>query len=284
LIFLGSTSSSFALKPGTTAANFLKIPIGARASSMGGAYTTLCQDATSLYWNPAGLASCEEKELFAIYNNWFQDISQGYFGVVLPRERKSFGFAINYVDLGQMKRTTLENPTGTGETFSATGIQVSFGYGWKINPSLQGGASVGVLKDTIGEDEKCAFLFNFGMQSKINKNFSLGVAVQNLGENLGDDPLPLMVRGGFVWMCSSALITAVELEMPNDNDALIRAGFEWQITPQFALRAGYHGNQDEGSGITLGFGLRIQKFTFDYAYVPFGDLGNTNRVSLAVRW
>jgi len=288
LIFLGGASFSFASGPGSTAANFLKIPIGARASAMGGAYTTLCQGAIALYWNPAGLASGEEKELFAMYNRWFQDISQGYFGVVLPKKTKAFGFAINYVDLGQMERTTWENPMGTGEKFSATDVHLSLGYGWKINPSLQVGVGTGFLKDTIAEDEKRTFLFNFGMQNKIDKNLSWGIALQNLGGNLGGDPLPLMIRGGFAWTYLP-LITAVEVEISNDSDARIRAGFEWQLTSEFALRAGYQGlragyqgNQDEGSGITLGFGLKTQKFIIDYAYVPFGELGNTNRISFAL--
>lgn len=283
LIFSGSSSFSLASQPGTTAANFLKIPVGARASAMGGAYTALCQDTTALYWNPAGLVSCEEKELFAMYNSWFQDISQGYFGAVYPREKRAFGFAINYVDFGQMKRTTWENPTGTGEKFNATDICVSLGYGWRISSSLQTGIAIGYLKDTIAENEKSTFLFNFGVQNKISKNLSLGIAFQNLGGKLGDDLLPLTIRGGVAWTHSS-LTTEVDLELPNDNDARIRTGFEWQLTPRLALRAGYQGDQDQGSGITLGLGLSTKKFAMDYTYVPFGDLGNTSRVSFVIRW
>lgn len=283
LIFLGFSYSSFAFNSGTTAANFLKIPVGARASAMGGAYTALCPDATALYWNPAGLASAKEKELFATYNSWFQDISQGYFGVVLPGGKKSFGFAVNYVDLGEMERTTWENPTGTGEKFSATDIHITLGYGWKISPSLRIGIAAGWLKDTIAEKERSTFVFNLGIQGGIKKNISFGIALQNLGGRLGDDLLPLTIRGGFMWIFSH-LTTTVELEVPYDEDAGIRAGFEWQLTPQAALRAGYQGNQDQGSGITLGLGLNVQKFTMDYAYVPFGELENTNRVSFTVRW
>ena len=40
-------------KTGTTAAQFLKIGIGARALAMGGAYSAVSDDATALYWNPA---------------------------------------------------------------------------------------------------------------------------------------------------------------------------------------------------------------------------------------
>ena len=40
---------------GTSAANFLKIPVGPRGTAVGGAYTALTNDATSLYWNVAAL-------------------------------------------------------------------------------------------------------------------------------------------------------------------------------------------------------------------------------------
>ncbi len=43
-------------KTGTTAAKFLSIDIGARAVGMGGAFTSIANDATAMYWNPAGLS------------------------------------------------------------------------------------------------------------------------------------------------------------------------------------------------------------------------------------
>ena len=42
-------------KKGTTAATFLSIPQGARAMGMGGAYVSVANDPSAMYWNPAGL-------------------------------------------------------------------------------------------------------------------------------------------------------------------------------------------------------------------------------------
>ena len=43
-------------KAGTVAAPFLEIPVGAAAIGMGGAFVSLANDASALYWNAAGAA------------------------------------------------------------------------------------------------------------------------------------------------------------------------------------------------------------------------------------
>ena len=55
--------SSSVSNVGTTAAAFLNIGVGSRANAMGGAFTAMADDATALYWNPAGLANLEMSEL-----------------------------------------------------------------------------------------------------------------------------------------------------------------------------------------------------------------------------
>ena len=42
----------------------LGIGIGARAISMGGAFTALCDDASAIFWNPAGLTQLNDNQMF----------------------------------------------------------------------------------------------------------------------------------------------------------------------------------------------------------------------------
>ena len=53
---------------------------------------------------------------------------------------------------------------------------------------------------------------------------------------------------------------------------------------QKTLRGESKTNQDIGEGITAGIGLKMGKTSIDYAYVPYGDLGDTHRISLGMRF
>ena len=61
MILQGQTAL-WASGPGTTAADILKIGVGARAIGMGEAYVAQADDVSSLYWNPAGLALMQERQ------------------------------------------------------------------------------------------------------------------------------------------------------------------------------------------------------------------------------
>nr|HPI73656.1 hypothetical protein [bacterium] len=58
---------------GTGAAAFLEIGVGARAMAMGGAYTSIANDATALYWNPAGIAWMNGVQCELAHNEWLID-------------------------------------------------------------------------------------------------------------------------------------------------------------------------------------------------------------------
>src|ERR1039457_2987325 len=71
-------------KTGTTAAKFLSIGIGPRAISMGGAFTSVANDASAIYWNPAGVAYSDQFQGFFSNTALFAGISLNYVGLVLP--------------------------------------------------------------------------------------------------------------------------------------------------------------------------------------------------------
>ena len=78
-IFAGESS-----KNGTTAAQFLKIGVGARPMGMAGSYAAQSDDIYSLYWNPAGITKIKGISFTGVHTRWFADITHQFFGLVLP--------------------------------------------------------------------------------------------------------------------------------------------------------------------------------------------------------
>jgi hypothetical protein len=82
-------------KVGTAAGTFLRIPVGARAVGMGGAFVSLANDPSSLFWNPAALATDSSSGLLADHAPWLPGMTFDYLGVVLPlQELGTVGFAV----------------------------------------------------------------------------------------------------------------------------------------------------------------------------------------------
>ena len=54
----------------TTSAAFLEIGPGARSLGMGSAFVSIADDASSLYWNPAGIVNVSRTEVQTYYAPW----------------------------------------------------------------------------------------------------------------------------------------------------------------------------------------------------------------------
>ena len=278
IIIFGSVG--YANGPGTTGAGFLKIGVGARAAAMGDAFTVIVDDSTSLYWNPAGLAKIEKRQLSATYNLWFAGINQGYLGMGFPLGGTAVvAGGVDYVDMGDFDgRDEAGNPTGT---FTASALNYQVGYANRFREKFLWGISVGIVQDTIADDMKSTYAANLGLIYKSSESLSLGLALQNLGGQLGSDPLPFVAKAGMAYNWKS-LLFVLDIASPADNDVYYGAGVEWWMMDGIALRAGYKTNQDIGEGLTAGVGFDKGKIRFDYAYVPYGALGDTHKVLFGI--
>ncbi len=254
--------------------------MGARAAALGDAFTVIVDDSTSLYWNPAGLAKMEKRQFSATYNMWFAGINQGYLGMGFPLAGTGVAAGgVNYVDMGDFDgRDESGNPTGT---FTASALNFQLGYANRFREKFLWGISAGLVQDTIADDIKSTYAANLGLIYKSSESLSLGLALQNIGGELAGDPLPFVAKVGMAYTWKSLLLV-LDIASPTDNDLYYCAGIEWWIMDGVALRAGYKTNQDIGEGFTAGLGFNKGKIRFDYAYVPYGALGNTHRVLLGM--
>lgn len=265
-------------KTGTTAAKFLSIGIGPRANAMGGAFTSIVDDASSLYWNPAGAATLNKYEAMFTHTNLFKDldISLNFAAIVIPTDGwGNFGASVTALDYGTMDVTTEYYPEGTGEKFSAASYAFTVSYARYITEDFLVGANVKYIREEIfnSSAEGVAFdvgtIFNtpfYGIKfSSIISNF--GPKLQITGEDLlvryDSDPtregnnetvdayyktdkfeLPIKLQIGlskeFQLFENQSFTLAVDATHSNDNAEYVNIGGELALFDDlFYLRGGY---------------------------------------------
>jgi opacity protein-like surface antigen len=119
-----------------------------------------------------------------------------------------------------------------------------------------------------------------------NKNLTFAGAVRNMGNNLAiykeAFPLPLTYSCGVSYYFKQLNI-GLDFDQEINCDAVYKTGFEYSLSKNVDLRAGYIYSAETyaNPGITAGLGFNVSaRLYIDYAFVPYGDLGDTHRFSL----
>lgn len=127
-------------KVATTAAPFLKMGVGGRATAMGGGFVALSDDGSSLFWNPAGMLGVQSVTVSASHNDWLLDISNDFVSLILPgRTNERFGLSVQAMTMGEQPVRTLENPEGTGLVYNVMDLAISAAYARQITDRLSMG-------------------------------------------------------------------------------------------------------------------------------------------------
>ncbi|MFH1816162.1 MAG: hypothetical protein ABIF28_18615 [Pseudomonadota bacterium] len=89
-------------------------------------------------------------------------------------------------------------------------------------------------------------------------------------------------------------LLSLDFVLPRDSVLYPSAGTEFSIPTgddrfEGFLRLGWSGRTNTGdldgmTGFAIGLGLGYESFTFDYAWLPYGVLGTTSRMTLSYRF
>ncbi len=289
-----------AKKAGTTACPFLKIGVGARPVAMGETYTGVAEGINSIYWNSAGLALLENKEISAMHIEWFQGVKYEYLAYAQPVEKIKgiIGTNITYLYMGGIEKR--EDEDSDPEKAKAYDLALNLAYATQYNDKLSLGINFKFIRSFIVEKSAYAFASDVSALYKIKRNLKAGLAVQNIGTKMKfideADPLPLVIKGGVSYtllhnpsLDRDALLLGLDVNVPFDNYINVHCGAEYTLkilhNMECALRIGYKSNTDLGvlSGFCSGLGLVYKSIHLDYAFVPYGVLGNTHRISLRLK-
>jgi len=275
---------------GTKGAQLLKISVGAKAVGMGESYVAAADDVYASYWNPAGLIHVETNQLGFMHNEWFEGIRYEFLGYVHPiGDLGTLAATVSYVSMGDLEKT---NELGESEgQFHPYDILVGLSFGKRLNESISLGVNAKFLQEKIDEEKAQAFAADIGALYFIpDSGLILGLNVQHLGTKMTfieeSFSLPLNVKIGAAYrLIDGALTFATDVNQPTDSDLNMGLGVEYKIAGVVNLRAGYRytaGGNDLGtaSGLRAGIGVEVRDYKLDYAFVPYGELGQAHRISL----
>ena len=291
---LPAGSGKHLTKAGTTAAQFLKIPVGSRAIGMGGAFVAVSNDASAVYWNPSGLALIRNNGYVSfVHTRWIADMQFNFVSAAIRAgDLGTFGASFTSLSMADMKVRTEFEPEGTGEYFSAFDLALGLSYARSLTERFSIGFTAKYIRQQIWHMIASSTAFDLGILFKTDYDWlTLGLSISNFGPKMhyegkdsfinydfnpdewGDNEnifanlqtdrwdLPLMFRFGLAAQIiktkTNKLITAIEARHPNDNTESISLGAEYGFKHRFFLRAGYQSlfEKDSEKGLTAGIGF-----------------------------
>jgi tetratricopeptide (TPR) repeat protein len=284
---------------GTTGANFLKLKVGARGVGMGGAFCGVADDVGAIYWNPGGLGQLERKEVSFMYLKWWEGINYQFLGYAHPLGRNGvLGGSVNYLTISDIDGYSEGGMPSNNLT--AYDLAVTLSYSRKLmgnkkiseqwKTGLFGGINVKFIQEKLDDKSAVAYALDIGSLYKTPvENLSFGFNVQNLGGEIKfvkeGDKLPLNIKLGTGYrLLNGDILLALDYNLPADNDGYINMGVEYWLWDIISLRMGYGSNNEVEKGISYGLGMNNGEIGIDYAFEPYGILGDTHRVSLSWRF
>ena len=278
-----------------TGAAFLKLDPSARSAALGSAYTAMSGTADSMFFNPAGLAGLGKREFMAGHAQWLAETKFDALAYGQPTSWGSLGVSALRLSMGELDAHTADRKAAGA--FEAADSMYSVAAAKRFAPATVG-ASLKYLKSEIGPYSAQTVAVDLGARRDVpGKPLSLGFAVRNLGKGMRfldqEDPLPLTFSAGASYRLAGVLGLALDLRHePHDSRTSVSLGTEYSFLGSLALRAGYGANmlsrgassQGALGGLGAGLGFRMKAFGADYAFTPFGELGDVQRLSLSARF
>ena len=319
VIILVSPTITFAQRPGevveigpakvgTAGAQFLQIGISARAMGMAEAFVAVTDDASSVFYNPAGMTSVLGKQILVSHSKWFADINHYFGAIVMPvKNLGSIGFSFIVLATDDMA-VRVPFIGETGEYFRASEAALGLSYAKSLTDKFSVGGTVKWINEeyynynanVIAAD--IGTLFNTGY-----RNMKIGMSITNFGPDLhfsepstgfvGQNyPLPIHFKFGIATNIYKTeqhdLTVALDINQPNDNLRRENLGFEYTWNDLLSLRAGFKTDyesdeleSDDNESNEYSFGAGIDgpiggyDGTIDVSWSNMNHLGSSTRLT-----
>ena len=284
-------------KVATTAANFLKLGISARAVGMGEAYAAVANDVSSLHYNPGGLAYIGGRSLYGTHLGLPADIKLDFVSYCQPMGFGGvLGVYFGALTMDDMERTDIFYGGPDGTTFGASSYYFGLGYSRFLTDRFSIGGSVKWIQEYLDDESSSEPAADVGVIYRTGfRSLRMGFVIKNFGPDSKfiqeSQPLPMNFHFGFAYDLLEGIQHRMTLAFdgshPNDNSERYDLGMEYGFNDLLFLRAGYlleYDSQDFTFGAGAKLGVGSFSTNVDYAFQNLGYLTEAHRISLTLQF
>jgi tetratricopeptide (TPR) repeat protein len=287
VLLIAALLTGMSIMAGTDAGREVPFSLGTggRALGMGGSFTALSHDATSVYYNAAGLAYLEYQEATFMHSLLLQGASYNYAAGVYPTSYRS-GIGVGFMRLGTDEIPRYDNYILQGN-FGYSFSQFVLSYGIRPVPQVGIGANVKILNQSLDNLSDYGVGMDLGVRGEISDHIALGFAARDLIpatlelNNISEE-MPRSFSAG-VALSDLAVSEYVELgagfdlEKHQDRSIRVHAGAEMWYLNTLAVRIGY-----DRDNFTFGAGFNYKRLRIDYAFKLHQYVDAIHHFSLSV--
>jgi hypothetical protein len=283
--------------------DFLRIDMSARASALNGSFVSMKDDPNVLFYNPASLGTLSRPKISASYLDHLMDVNAGSFSFAqYVQGIGNIGAGITYINYGSFPRTDEDlNVLGT---FGAGEFALLAGIAGHYDDDILVGVNAKYIYSSIADYSSSALAIDLGFLYDFpSQNLSLGASILNIGKQAKTyagvkESLPLDIIIG-VTTRPEHLPMFLNLNFHRLNEqgsfferlSAFSFGSEILMSESFRLRVGYNNKQRKDfkmgtsaglAGFSMGAGILIKEYQFDYAFNSYGKAGGLHRISLSM--
>jgi len=274
---------------------FLQYGVGARALGMGGAFYAIADDATAAYWNPAGLAHQQRKELTTMQATLWEQTQFTYFGYAHPTSTKgTFAFGMTQLISDGFEKVSAKFDPNTGDptevktegSFSDEKRAIALSWGRVATETTAFGISFKQISRQLDSSADTGMALDIGALRLMGPRYRLAIGIQNVFSTTSgdtDDKYPVIVKiGNSLRLFKERLLLGFDVQKSQSAELNWRFGGEYWAARWFAFRFGLLA-APQIQETDFGFGFRFRRLQFDIAQ-GIHALGASTRLSVGFRF
>jgi hypothetical protein len=189
LALAGTAQAGSDTRIGTAGAPELRIPVGTRTWSLGGAALADVQGAEAAFWNPAGIVLSEHNEAYVSHLSYIAGMKLNYLAALFKTDDNgTLGFTAKVLEVGDLIVTTESNPEGTGQVTSPTLTVLGVSYARRVTDRVAFGGTVQLINESVLQERANGLAFDLGFQYALNwHGVRLAAVLKNWGPQMQYD-------------------------------------------------------------------------------------------------